>query len=137
MEVLSAEPFEVVADFTMYCIDLNSSPNKTWFYELVNLTPKEIYGNITTVYALNANLDVCRYLKRDIPKSVKEFVSKFQFLTSGSEIYRYIHPKELHLPESEGEEKNMVHFANLASVIKVSNIGLSLPSLFMKIIKRN
>ena len=105
MEVLSAEPFEVVADFTMYCMELNSSPDRRWFYELVNLTPKEIYGNITAVYALNPNLDVCRYLKADLPKSVKEFVSKFQFLTSGSEIYRYIHPKELHLPESEGEER--------------------------------
>ncbi|KAI9256454.1 hypothetical protein BDA99DRAFT_539525 [Phascolomyces articulosus] len=103
MEVLSAEPFEVLIDFTMYCTELNSSPDQKWFYRLVRLTPREIYDNIAAVHALNANFDLCRFLKRDMPKSVKEFVSKFQFFSSETDIHRYIHPKELHLPESDAE----------------------------------
>ncbi|KAI9498079.1 hypothetical protein BDB00DRAFT_801050, partial [Zychaea mexicana] len=103
MEVLSAEPFEIVVDFTMYTTELNSSPDQKWFYRLAQLTPREIYNNIAAIYAFNANVDIARFFKRDISKPVREFFSKFQFYASETDLHRYIHPKELHLPETEAE----------------------------------
>ncbi|KAI8141679.1 hypothetical protein BJV82DRAFT_714889 [Fennellomyces sp. T-0311] len=103
MELLSVEPFEIVMDFTMYNIDANSSPDRKWFFRLVHLTPYEIYNKIACVYGYNPNVELCKFMRQDLPKPTKMFFSKIQFVVSETELHRYIHPKELHLPETEAE----------------------------------
>lgn len=103
MELISVEPFEIVLDLTMYNMDANSSPDRKWFLRLIHLTPSEIYHKIAGVYGYNPNVELCKFMRQDLPKTTKVFFSRIQFVVSETELHRYIHPKELHLPESEGE----------------------------------
>lgn len=96
------EPFEILIDYTLFSEE-NWSADRSWFTQLLLLTPYEIYKNITVVYGYNPNSALCAYMKQEMITPVKRFVQNIIFVTSVSSLHAYIYPSELSLPKLAGK----------------------------------
>ncbi|KAI7885566.1 hypothetical protein K492DRAFT_234094, partial [Lichtheimia hyalospora FSU 10163] len=125
LERVSVEPFEILIDYTLFSED-NWSPDRSWFTQLILMTPYEIYKNISAIYGYNPNSALSSYLKQELIAPVKRFLQHIIFVTSISSLHAYIYPSELCLPKLGTilEEPPLIH---LRSVYRINSTGKRIP----------